>query len=68
MLTYLRLADKRLCLLINFGERQMKDGFTRIANFTSLGVYHAEHRKGSQRKALPKLTQFTYERNRHDHR
>jgi GxxExxY protein len=32
VLTYLRLADKRLGLLINFGERLLKDGITRIAN------------------------------------
>jgi GxxExxY protein len=32
LLTYLRLADKRLGLLINFGEGLIKDGITRIAN------------------------------------
>jgi GxxExxY protein len=32
LLTYLRLADKRLGLLINFGEALIKDGITRIAN------------------------------------
>ena len=32
LLTYLRLADKRLGLLINFGEVLIKDGITRIAN------------------------------------
>lgn len=32
LLTYLRLADKRLGLLINFGEELIKDGITRIAN------------------------------------
>ncbi|MBI1804478.1 MAG: GxxExxY protein [Ignavibacteriae bacterium] len=32
LLTYLRLADKRLGLLINFGEALMKDGITRIVN------------------------------------
>lgn len=32
LLTYLRLADKRLGLLINFGAVLLKDGIYRIAN------------------------------------
>jgi len=32
LLTYLRLADRHLGLLINFGEERIKDGITRIAN------------------------------------
>jgi GxxExxY protein len=32
LLTYLRLADKRLGLLINFGENLIKDGITRVVN------------------------------------
>jgi GxxExxY protein len=32
LLTYLRLADKRLGLLINFNVVLIKDGITRIAN------------------------------------
>ena len=32
LLTYLRLADKRVGLLINFGEALVKDGITRIVN------------------------------------
>ncbi|MDD3726855.1 MAG: GxxExxY protein [Dysgonamonadaceae bacterium] len=32
LLTYLRIADKRLGLLINFNEALIKDGITRIAN------------------------------------
>jgi GxxExxY protein len=32
LLTYLRLADKRLGLLINFNLALIKDGITRIAN------------------------------------
>ncbi len=32
LLTYLRLADRRLGLLINFNEALLKDGITRIAN------------------------------------
>ncbi len=32
LLTYLRLADKRLGLLINFGEALIKDGITRVVN------------------------------------
>jgi len=32
LLTYLRLADKRLGLSINFNVARIKDGITRIAN------------------------------------
>jgi len=32
LLTYLRLADKRLGLLINFGTELLKDGISRIVN------------------------------------
>ncbi|MCX7397890.1 MAG: GxxExxY protein [Planctomycetales bacterium] len=32
LLTYLRLTDRRLGLLINFGEALIKDGIFRIAN------------------------------------
>ena len=32
LLTYLRLADKRLGLLVNFGAALIKDGITRIVN------------------------------------
>jgi GxxExxY protein len=32
LLTYLRLADCRLGLLINFGENLLKDGFKRVVN------------------------------------
>jgi GxxExxY protein len=32
LLTYLRIADKRLGLLINFGENLIKDGIHRIVN------------------------------------
>jgi GxxExxY protein len=32
LLTYLRLMDKRVGLLINFGEELLKDGITRVAN------------------------------------
>jgi GxxExxY protein len=32
LLTYLRLAKKPLCLLINFNEVMLKDGITRIIN------------------------------------
>jgi GxxExxY protein len=30
--TYLKLLDKRLGLLVNFGQEKMKDGFKRVAN------------------------------------
>lgn len=32
LMTYLRLAEKRLGLLINFGEELIKDGITRVVN------------------------------------
>ncbi len=32
LLTYLRLANKRLGLLINFGEAMLKDGISRVVN------------------------------------
>jgi GxxExxY protein len=32
LLTYLRLTDKRLGLLINFGAALIKDGISRVAN------------------------------------
>ena len=32
LLTYLRVADKRLGLLTNFGEALIKDGITRVVN------------------------------------
>jgi GxxExxY protein len=32
LLTYLRLADKRLGLLINFGEARIKNGISRVVN------------------------------------
>lgn len=32
LLTYVKLADLRLGLLVNFGARLIKDGITRIAN------------------------------------
>jgi len=32
LLTYLRLADKRLGLLVNFGEELIKNGITRVVN------------------------------------
>ncbi len=32
VLTYIRLADKRLGLLVNFGAGRIKDGITRLVN------------------------------------
>ena len=32
LLTYLRLADKKLGLLLNFGEAYIKNGITRVVN------------------------------------
>jgi len=31
-LTYLRMLDKRLALVINFGEKYLKDGIKRVVN------------------------------------
>jgi GxxExxY protein len=32
LLTYLRITDLKLGLLINFGEKYLKDGITRVVN------------------------------------
>ena len=47
LLTYLRLADKRLGLLINFHVALIKDGITRIVN----GLEDDTHAKPPSRKA-----------------
>ena len=46
LLTYLRLADKRLGLLINFHVALIKDGITRIVN----GLEEDHHAKALSRK------------------
>jgi GxxExxY protein len=46
LLTYLRLADKRLGLLINFQVALIKDGITRIVN----GLEEDDHAKAPSRK------------------
>ena len=46
LLTYLRLADKRLGLLINFHVPLIKDGITRIVN----GLEEDDHAKSPSRK------------------
>ena len=46
LLTYLRLADKRLGLLINFHVPLIKDGITRIVN----GLEDDDHAKAPSRK------------------
>ena len=46
LLTYLRLADKRLGLLINFQVALIKDGITRIVN----GLEDDAHAKSPSRK------------------
>jgi len=48
LLTYLRLADKRLGLLINFHVALIKDGITRIVN----GLEEETHAKPPSRKDL----------------
>jgi GxxExxY protein len=46
LLTYLRLADKRLGLLINFHVALIKDGVARIVN----GLEEESHAKSPGRK------------------
>jgi GxxExxY protein len=45
LLTYLRLADKRLGYLINFGDELIRDGISRIAN----GVEDWGQRRGTRK-------------------
>jgi len=49
LLTYLRLADKRLGLLINFNAALIKDGITRIVN----GLEEESHAKPPGRQEHP---------------
>ena len=49
LLTYLRLADKRLGLLLNFHVPLIKDGITRIVN----GLEDDDHAKSPSRKEAP---------------
>ena len=44
LLTYLRLADKPLGLLINFNESLLKNGVTRIINLPKGNVSHRAHK------------------------
>src|SRR5262245_46514451 len=46
LLTYLRLADKRLGLLLNFGEEVLKDGIHRVVN----GLEEDAHAEAQGRK------------------
>lgn len=47
LLTYLRLADKRLGLLLNFGEEIMKHGIHRVVN----GLEEDRHAEAPSRNA-----------------
>ena len=47
LLTYLRLADKRLGLLLNFGEEVLRDGIHRVVN----GLEEQAHAEAQRRKA-----------------
>jgi PD-(D/E)XK nuclease superfamily len=49
LLTYLRLADKRLGLLINFNAALIKDGISRIVN----GLEDESHAKSQGRQEHP---------------
>jgi len=44
LLTYLRLTDKRLGLLVNFGEQYIKDGIRRVVN----GLEEEDSRKDAK--------------------
>jgi GxxExxY protein len=46
LLTYLRLADKRLGLLLNFGQEVLRDGIHRVAN----GLEQESHAEAQRRK------------------
>jgi GxxExxY protein len=48
LLTYLRLSDKRLGLLVNFHVALIKDGITRIVN----GLEDDDHAKSPSRKEV----------------
>ncbi len=52
LLTYLRLADKRLGLLINFHVVLIKDGISRVVNW----LEEESHAKAPRRKELNSLT------------
>ena len=47
LLTYLRLADKRLGVLLNFGDDVLKNGIHRVVN----GLEENPHAKAQRRKA-----------------
>lgn len=51
LLTYLRLADKRLGLLVNFGENLIKDGIRRVVNGLEEEASHkgAKAQRGADR-------------------
>jgi hypothetical protein len=49
LLTYLRLANKRLGLLINFNAALIKDGITRIVS----GLEEESHAKSQGRQENP---------------
>src|SRR5271165_3501021 len=57
LLTYLRLADKRLGLLINFHVALIKDGITRIAN----GLEDETHAKPQRRVGSQLATSRRFE-------
>ncbi len=42
LLTYLRLADKRLGLLINFNVELIKDGISRVVTGLKKVIFHAK--------------------------
>jgi GxxExxY protein len=53
LLTYLRLADKRLGLLLNFGEEVLKDGLHRVVNgLEEIAHAEAQGRRGAKNIAI----------------
>lgn len=46
LLTYLRLTDRRLGLLINFGAALIKDGIKRVVNHLDESEDHAKAQRG----------------------
>src|SRR5262245_26248892 len=45
LLTYLRLADKRLGLLLNFGEEVLKEGIHRVVNNLEENTHAEAHKR-----------------------
>jgi GxxExxY protein len=53
LLTYLRLADKRLGLMINFNVELIKDGISRVVNGLTEDKYTSRQGAKTQRRKAP---------------